>query len=154
MYAIEHSIDSTVLARLHGACFDNAWDARTFDTLLKDTHTHALVAIQKGTPVGFTVYRIAADEAEILTLGVLPSQRKKGAGHALVTAICTQLAAQHIHHCFLEMATHNVAALALYQRAGFVLAGTRQNYYAAKDGNRQDAAILRCDLLQHYGETL
>ena len=40
---------------------------------------------------------------------------------------------------FLEVATGNAAALALYRREGFVEVGRRRRYYA----DRSDALVLR-----------
>ena len=47
---------------------------------------------------------------------------------------------------FLEVAEDNVAARALYERAGFGQIGRRKAYYAAPDGGRTDALVLALDL--------
>jgi len=43
---------------------------------------------------------------------------------------------------FLEVAEGNVAARALYARAGFSEAGRRRGYYSRNDGSREDALVL------------
>ena len=43
---------------------------------------------------------------------------------------------------FLEVATSNIGAAALYRAAGFADAGQRRNYY----GTGRDALLLRCTL--------
>ena len=46
---------------------------------------------------------------------------------------------------FLEVRPSNVAALALYARAGFETIGRRKGYYPAADG-REDALVMRLPL--------
>jgi ribosomal-protein-alanine N-acetyltransferase len=41
----------------------------------------------------------------------------------------------------------NAAARQLYRRAGFMEAGRREGYYAAADGKRATALVLRRDLV-------
>jgi ribosomal-protein-alanine N-acetyltransferase len=47
---------------------------------------------------------------------------------------------------FLEVAEDNLAARALYDGAGFAVAGRRRDYYGHADGSRSDALVLRLDL--------
>ena len=48
---------------------------------------------------------------------------------------------------FLEVATDNQSAQALYAAFGFFVVGTRDGYYARPDGNRVSALTMRCDLV-------
>ncbi len=86
--------------------------------------------------------RAAADEAEILTLGVVPTARRRGLGRALLDAAKAEAARRGARAVFLEVSTHNAAARRLYLASGFVEAGLRRRYYA--DGS--DALLLRADL--------
>jgi ribosomal-protein-alanine N-acetyltransferase len=91
---------------------------------------------------GVLVARVAADQAEILTLAVTPPARRGGLGRALV-----QQAADHAHEAgaarlFLEVGCANAAARALYARCGFLPVGLRRRYYA--DGG--DAVVMALDL--------
>ena len=83
-----------------------------------------------------------ADEAEILTLAVIPGQRRHGIGRALLRAATRRAEAMGAASMFLEVAVTNVAARALYATQGFAEAGIRRRYYA--DGT--DALILRSTL--------
>ncbi|MEE3058958.1 MAG: GNAT family N-acetyltransferase, partial [Pseudomonadota bacterium] len=73
--------DITALASLHAACFDRPWSEESFGELLKGDGVHAL-----GDANGFIVIRCVANEAEILTLGVLPDLRRAGLARKLVRA--------------------------------------------------------------------
>jgi ribosomal-protein-alanine N-acetyltransferase len=129
--------DLSALARIHAASFSEIWSEQTLRDLLASPGTTAF-----STPNGFIIVRVAADEAEILTLAVAPDARGKGQGTALLS-----VAAKHAHSSggrtmFLEVKTSNVPARALYKRFGFREAGLRKAYY----GGKEDALVLRVDL--------
>jgi ribosomal-protein-alanine N-acetyltransferase len=109
------------------------------------------LAIQLGLPGvfgfidgrgGFVLARVAADEAEILTLAVMPEARRAGLGRALVGAAVEAAAARGAVAMLLEVAEGNAAARGLYAGLGFVLVGRRRRYYGD-----EDALILRCSLV-------
>jgi len=129
------------LADLHATAFSAPWDAGTFAILLDQDGVFALEE-----PDGFILVRAVADEAEILTLAVRPSARRRGLGARLVRAGGAAAAARGATRLFLEVADDNAAALVLYARAGFVQAGRRPGYYARPEGGRQDALILARNL--------
>ncbi len=86
--------------------------------------------------------RVAADEAEILSIGVEPAARRTGLGAALVARAAEAAHASGARTLFLEVATGNAAARALYGGFGLREAGRRKAYYGAGE----DALILRADL--------
>jgi ribosomal-protein-alanine N-acetyltransferase len=51
-----------------------------------------------------------------------------------------------VKRLFLEVATDNEAAVALYKSLGFKKAGTRKGYYQRAGGENADAVILALDL--------
>jgi ribosomal-protein-alanine N-acetyltransferase len=91
---------------------------------------------------GFVLARTAADEAEVLTLAVLPAARRQGIGGALLAEALAGARLRGACAMFLEVSARNAAALALYAGAGFAEVGRRRRYYA--DG--ADALVLRRDL--------
>lgn len=125
------------LAALHAEAFETPWDAASLTALLDSP---GVFAVEQ--PDGFILIRVVADEAEILTLAVRPAARRSGLGGRLVEAAVVRAAALGAARMFLEVAEDNVAARALYARAGFVEAGRRRGYYARSDGSREDALIL------------
>jgi ribosomal-protein-alanine N-acetyltransferase len=88
------------------------------------------------------ISRVAGDEAEILTLAVSPAARRNGAGTALMNEAARHAWEYGARTMFLEVATSNEAAYALYSRLGFREVGRRKSYYASAE----DALILRADL--------
>ena len=106
------------------------------------------MALQLAQPGGFGVIdpsggmvlaRIAADEAEILTLAVLPACRRQGRATSLLREAARLAALAGVHALFLEVGLTNAPARALYSAAGFAAVGRRPHYYA--DGS--DALVLR-----------
>jgi ribosomal-protein-alanine N-acetyltransferase len=129
--------DIPALARMHAASFCESWDEKSLRDLLESPGIFAFVAL-----CGFVMARVAADEAEILTLAVEPAARRTGLGRALVVRAAERANADGARTMFLEVAVGNRAARALYDRLGFREAGRRKAYYAASE----DALILRVDL--------
>ena len=129
------------LAALHGEAFDAPWDAAAFATLLDQPGVSAAEAVD-----GFILIRTAAGEAEILTLAVRPSARRRGLGADLLAKGLVLALAGGAGRLFLEVAEDNLAARALYARAGFAEAGRRRGYYARPDGPAADALVLALDL--------
>ncbi|MEO1205187.1 MAG: ribosomal protein S18-alanine N-acetyltransferase [Pseudomonadota bacterium] len=93
-------------------------------------------------PVGFAFARIAADEAEILTIGVSALHQSSGIGAALLRELAKSVRTHGAHRLFLEVAKNNAPALKLYARAGFEKVGTRRGYYQSTNGTAMDAIIM------------
>jgi [ribosomal protein S18]-alanine N-acetyltransferase len=128
--------DTAPLAALHAACFPDAWTAQAIADLLATSGTFAFHAAD-----GFVLVRVAAGEAEILTLAVAPAARGKGLGRALLQAAISKARALGAQAVFLEVGTDNPAARALYAALGFVKVGMRKAYYQGRD-----ALVLRLSL--------
>ncbi len=136
------SDDAEALHALHGAAFDQPWSAAEIERLMRIMGGFAVLA-EAETPEGFVLARTVADEAEILTLAVAPAFRRKGAGRALVEAAAIEARRRGAKTLFLEVATDNPGAIALYEGAGFSRAGLRRAYYARPDARPADALVLR-----------
>jgi ribosomal-protein-alanine N-acetyltransferase len=113
--------DFAAIARIQLACPEAAqWpvgDYSTFQTLLAGTESG---------PVGFCAWRqTAADEAELLNLGVAPEARRQGVAASLLVALCGAAKGD----IFLEVAETNAAAIGLYRKLGWVPVATRKGYY-------------------------
>lgn len=135
-----------LLAALHAACFDAPWTEDEFGKLLAGPGVTALLAAEGDEPVGFVLARRAADEAEIVTIGVKPTARQRGVARALLDYQLRDLRGAGAIACFIEVAQSNAAALRLYEATEFRPAGQRRNYYERGNGSREDALVLRRDL--------
>lgn len=90
--------------------------------------------------------RVVADEAELLTVAIDPDHRRRGHGAALLQEYELSAAQRGARTSFLEVSAENVAAIALYQSAGYQQAGQRIEYYRRPDGSRCAAIVLRKEL--------
>jgi len=144
--AVAQADDATLLAALHGACFDPGWSTVDLARLLAMPGALGLIARQNGRPAAFLLIRSAADEAEILTIATQPDARRQGLGAKLIEAALDLLRKDGISRLMIEVADSNEAALALYRKIGFAAVGRRQAYYERADGRREDAAIMRKDI--------
>jgi len=103
------------------------WSAAQYDQGLANVESHsALVAEKDGVVVGFLVYRFTAPtEMEVLNLAVDVKARRQGVAMRLVATLRSAVAGD----IFLEVRAANEPAIALYERAGFVVVGRRKAYY-------------------------
>ena len=129
-----------VFAAIHGAAFPRA-EAWSRDVMLLQLEIPATFGLLHPRG-GMILARVAADEAEILTLAVSPEQRRQGIGSALLRAAKARAAGLGAISRVLEVAVTTAAARALYAAHGFTEAGLRRRYYI--DGT--DALILRSTL--------
>jgi [ribosomal protein S18]-alanine N-acetyltransferase len=132
-------------AQLHGSSFAHGWSAEEVAALIASPSTLAAAALDpaNGRLRGFILSRVAADEAEILTVAVNPSVRGKGVGRALVAENLRQAERAGARAMFLEVEEGNGPAIALYTRLGFATVGERPGYYRRKDGRPATAIIMR-----------
>lgn len=136
------------LAHLHATGFARPWDAMTFQSLLSERAVLAdgLFTRAEGDPHGFALSRIAADEAELLTIVVEPRRCGRGAGTRLLARHLDNLMARGVKALFLEVDENNLPARRLYERHGFREVGRRPSYYRRADGSAANALVLRADL--------
>lgn len=95
-----------------------------------------------GEIAGFAIWRIAANEAELLSIGVDEKKRQAGVGGALLQSVINGASDAGAECVFLDVDPANSAALSLYRRAGFIEIARRKAYYR----NGADALILRRNL--------
>ena len=138
--------DAPALAQIHGASFHRGWGESEFESMLTERNTlvHRLRVGRK--TVGFSVSRMAADEAEILSIAVAESHRGRGLSHNLLLTHLGHLAGRGVRTVFLEVEENNQPARRLYQRAGFTVVGRRERYYRQSGGEPLDALLMRRDL--------
>jgi len=141
-YAEAQPRDAAAIAALHKASFQRGWGEDEIYRLLIDTTVTAHRVTFGSTMIGFILSRLAAGEAEILSIAIAPARRGRGLARALLDLHLRRLAGLGARAVFLEVDEHNAAARALYRRAGFQQVGRRQSYYQSGAA----ALVLRRDL--------
>lgn len=138
---------SADVARMHAELFNPAWSEPEIKGLLEHPAAAALIATAGPArePAGFVIAQIAADEAEILTVGVLPRWQRLGLGVRLIEGLIRAAGRAEVRRLFLEVGKDNAAAQRLYEKLGFKPVGVRPRYYKRPHGELVDALILALD---------
>jgi [ribosomal protein S18]-alanine N-acetyltransferase len=143
--------DADVLSEIHGEVFSRGWTPAEFEALLAQDGVHALVAVRwpllgRPGPVGFVLYRIAADDSEILSIAVSPACRGRGIARRLMEEALRHLYRERVATLHLEVDAGNEPALGLYRRLDFEQVGARPGYYARSAGTPRGALVMRRQL--------
>jgi ribosomal-protein-alanine N-acetyltransferase len=144
------ALDLGVASELHGAAFgpmgERVWTRQDIAELLASPGVTGLLLQASGQDIGFALCRVAADEAELLTVAVSPDHRRRGAGRALLGAVVDHLGKAGVRTLFLDVGVDNPAASALYEQAGFRAVGRRPAYYRRGQAPAADAIVMRLAL--------
>lgn len=138
--------DVAAIATLHGQSFRRGWGEGEIGGLLAERAVLCHCARIGQRFAGFILSRIAADEAEILSVSVVADRRGGGLGRVLLDLHLRRLAGLGAQAVFLEVDEQNVAARRLYARTGFQEVGRREGYYRDAAGKAATALVLRRDL--------
>lgn len=123
--------------------FGEAWTRSQCAGILPMNGVCLMLAHDNGEarPVGFSLFRTIADEAELLLLGVAPEHRRRGVGRLLLDQFVEAARAAGATRVHLEVRQSN-PAVRMYRTAGFKVAGRRPNYYRGDAGHQFDAITL------------
>lgn len=135
------------LAEMQEVCFADPWGAESFAKTLSLPGVVALI-LRDTTPagrvsVGFVVVQVVVDQADILTIGVVPGLRRRGYARLLLEAAIVRATVAGAKTMFLEVAEDNEAAIRLYVGCGFERMGRRAGYYRGADGQKVAALTMR-----------
>jgi ribosomal-protein-alanine N-acetyltransferase len=144
------ALDLDHAAALHAESFgplgERVWTRRDLAELMASPGVAALLLRIDDADAGFAAWRVAADEAELLTLAVRPIHRRRGAGRRLLVAAIDRVRGAGAQSLYLEVGIDNPAARRLYDAQGFVAVGSRPAYYSRSSGRPADAIIMRLTL--------
>ena len=130
-----------------GDSFGEAWTRSQLSGILPMAGVFLILAIDSAreSVVGFSLFRTVADESELLLLGVLPGEQRRGIGRLLLDDFVDRGREGQLRRVHLEVRDGN-PAIAMYRAAGFSPVGRRRNYYHATSGKRYDAITLAYEL--------
>jgi len=136
-----------VLAELYGQSFDEPWPLASIKNLLSPIGSWALIAEfsrdETLYPCGFALARTVGEEAELLSMGVIPGFRRRGVARATMEALARQALRRGAREMFLEVGVDNPSAEHLYRILGFVEVGRRKDYYRRANRELVDALIMK-----------
>jgi ribosomal protein S18 acetylase RimI-like enzyme len=142
--------DFDALVAMDQKCFPKtiAYGRREMKAYLQTRGSHCIVAEVSGvqtqersaeTIAGFILTERDAEFAHIITLDVLETFRRHSIGSLLLQAAEQEAASRSVSTMYLETATTNKAAIALWMKHGYGENGVIENYY----GRGQHAFEMR-----------
>ena len=117
--------------------------ASTCAELLAMPGTFGELIVVGGAEVGISLARVAADEAELLTIGVLPGHRQRGLAQCLLQRLLAAVRQRGANAVFLEVAEDNAVARNFYRKEGFLEVGRRPGYYGDATASTIAAIVMR-----------
>lgn len=133
------------IARIDAEAYPYPWSEQIFRDCIKSRY-HCVVYENDHEMLGYAVLSVAAGEAHILNICILPAKQNAGLGRDLLNYLVSYARDKQVETIFLEVRFSNEPAKRLYDRFGFNELGIRKNYYPAKVG-REDALVLAMNLL-------
>ncbi|MCP5432948.1 MAG: GNAT family N-acetyltransferase [Alphaproteobacteria bacterium] len=140
--------DADGAAEVHGAAFDEPWSAGELAAMLAMPTTFGLASAQGARLLGFVLVRDSGAEAEVLTVAVVPADRRRGIARALVEGACGLARQRGATVLFLEVAEDNAPARALYAACGFAPLSRRPGYYRRRDARGRIVGVVDALVLE------
>ena len=137
-----HADDLQQVLAIENQCFEDPWSATYFRLSLKRPRSdeYFYVARREQTVVGYIIFCIFHEEAQILNIAVSPACQRQGIGKYLIASALEMIQeTDGEREVLLEVAVSNLPAQYLYRQFGFRICGIRKNYY----GRYKDAYVLR-----------
>ena len=133
--------DAAAMAEIHAASFYKSWSPEDMCS-----HVKTDIVLGHGDPLdGFLIIRMAADQAELLTIAVNTEKRRSGLATDILLAGEETAQKSGADILFLELAEDNPAALAFYRKHNYEEFARRPAYYARANG-RVAARLFRKQL--------
>ncbi|MCQ2467554.1 MAG: tRNA (adenosine(37)-N6)-threonylcarbamoyltransferase complex dimerization subunit type 1 TsaB [Clostridia bacterium] len=136
--------EASTINVLEAEGIDHPWTFEAVKALINDDNKVALVAVDKLTNevLGYIGASWVIDEAEVGNLCVFGKYRRIGVATKIMDAFISFMKEKGVKTIFLEVNHDNYKAISLYEKCGFVLYGTRKDYY----GQGKDADLYKIEL--------
>jgi ribosomal-protein-alanine N-acetyltransferase len=123
--------DFDALVAVDQACFPKsiAYGRSEMKSYLQSEGSYCVVAEIPGTLAGFILTERASGLAHVITLDVLDRFRRQSVGSILLQSAEREAASHGCTAIYLETATTNKAAIALWKKHGYRQVGAVKNYY-------------------------
>ena len=117
------------IAKLEKDNFSDAWSEKSLEDTFEYDYNHLLVEKRDGKVVGYVIYSDVQGEAELLRIAVDKAYRRRGIAALLMQNMLDELTESGAERVSLEVRAHNISAVALYKKFGFIDIFIRENYY-------------------------
>jgi ribosomal-protein-alanine N-acetyltransferase len=144
-YRPANAFDLPVFVSLDKELFPySPWSASQYKEEFSAPTRHFVVALDETESIiGYAgVFAPGGAEADVLTVGVIPSQRGNGIARQLMALITDWAKQQGSIAMMLEVKVDNLQAIGLYDSLGYAKLNTRKDYFGAG----LDAVVMRLEL--------
>ena len=144
-YRVANAFDLAVFVSLDKELFPySPWSASQYKEEFSSPTRHFVVAVDEAQNIiGYAgVFAPGDAEADVLTVGVIPSQRGKGIARQLMALITDWAKQQGSVAMMLEVKVDNTEAIGLYESLGYSKLNIRKDYFGAG----LDALVMRLEL--------
>ena len=121
------------------ASFELPWTRKSLEEELFSLIKYYYVAVIDGKIIGYAGMWHVVTEGHITNVAVDPDYRNMGAGNALLNRLIETAEEKDMLGVTLEVRVSNDTARRLYEKNGFVITGSRKEYY---ENNKEDAYIM------------
>ncbi len=130
------------MAAIEREAFDLPWTVNMFIPELSAENATYLVGTRGGEVVCYGGFHTVLDEAHITNIAVKSTERGRGIGKMLMSALLEKAREKGVRTVTLEVKSGNFPAINLYGAFGFQVQGIRRKYY----NNRFDALIMTLEM--------
>lgn len=131
--------DLNKIEEIEKESFIDPWNVKMLSDAFLSNGFLGLTYESDGEIIGYVFGKTVVDEAEIELIAVKSTRRKHGVGKAILTEFLAAVKSIGVTDVFLEVRRSNIAAQALYEKAGFTYIAVRENYY----GGVEDALVMK-----------
>ena len=117
------------MAALELRCFSDPWSEKELADSVASPFYCFFAAMDGERMLGYAGVLMTPPEAQIVSICVEPSMRRRGIARALLRVLLQTAASAGAEVALLEVREHNAGAIALYESEHFSCVGTRKNYY-------------------------
>lgn len=139
LYRTMEEADLSQVAQLEESIFSEPWSQDAFRDAMKKPSNLYVVAEKEGEILGYCGIWGVAGEGQISNVAVKESERGQKIGYELLSRSIEEMKKRNHTAFTLEVRAGNQAALALYQKLGFLSEGIRPGFYCKPE---EDAVIM------------
>ena len=126
----------------------DAWNYQTLLELLEQDSINLLIVYapaqnKKSNVIGYCLYQVIFEQAEILRIGTHPDYQRQGIASQIFARLNTELTTRQVESLLLEVRADNAPAIALYEQQEFALIHKRKGYYQTPHQPAVDALIMQ-----------
>ena len=122
-------------------CEETVWTASSLFHLLNKGSGYGYILKYFNNPIGYILLRSIGDEEEVLSLGVLKSNRRQGIASRLFYEFEKGVIRKNVQKITIEVKVENYAAICFYEFFGLKKIKVLKDYYKTDKGY-EDGLLL------------